>query len=194
MPQSGMFRFFSTKVVCCVFGQFISNHVVCRNQTTLQIGNTHEYTVRRQICCLSRANGVIVVSSGPDWCALGCSAPEGFGCVCSSHVSGWLTWGYVVALQNVGAQTGRSIDAIGQRRPPRTERTSRALKVGSQWHGCKCSWLEIDKIWSAFKKKKKNAPASRRCGPSRQVQFQGKCLFAKCQKKKNNECASPLLK
>ena len=25
-----------------------------------------------------------------DWCALGCSATVAFGCVCSSHVSGWL--------------------------------------------------------------------------------------------------------
>ena len=26
-----------------------------------------------------------------DWCALGCSAAVAFGCVCFSHVSGWLT-------------------------------------------------------------------------------------------------------
>ena len=30
----------------------------------MQIGNTREYTVRRQICCLSRASGVVVVVSG----------------------------------------------------------------------------------------------------------------------------------
>ena len=36
-------------------------HCVCRNQTTLQIRSTHEDTVRRQICCLSRASGVKVV-------------------------------------------------------------------------------------------------------------------------------------
>ena len=38
---------------------------VCCSDTTLQIGNTHEYTVWRQKCCLSRANGVIAVVSGP---------------------------------------------------------------------------------------------------------------------------------
>ena len=57
------------KVVCCVFSpiffcQFIINHGVL-SQTTLQIGNTHGYNVRRQKCCLSRASGVIVVASGP---------------------------------------------------------------------------------------------------------------------------------
>ena len=64
-PKVVCFGFFRQKMVCCVFCQFISNHCVCRNQTTLQIGNTHEYAVRRQICCLSRASGVIVVVSGP---------------------------------------------------------------------------------------------------------------------------------
>ena len=63
--RSGMFRFFLSKSGMLCFCQFISNHCVCRNPTTLQIGNTHEYTVRRQICCLSRASVVIVVVSGP---------------------------------------------------------------------------------------------------------------------------------
>ena len=88
---------FDQKVVCCAFCHLISNHCVCRNTTTLQIGNTREHTVRRQICCLSRASGVFVVVSSPpwrqwcsDWCALGCAAIVAFGCVCSSHVSGWL--------------------------------------------------------------------------------------------------------
>ena len=52
-------------VVFCFFCKFTSNHCVCRNPTTLQIGNTHEHTVRCQICCLSRASGVIAVVSGP---------------------------------------------------------------------------------------------------------------------------------
>ena len=46
------------------FCQFIINQCLCRNQTALQIGNTHEDTVRRQRCCLSRASGVSVVVSG----------------------------------------------------------------------------------------------------------------------------------
>ena len=63
MPRSGMFRCLRQKSgMLCFFGrgQFISNHCACRNQTTLQIGNTHEYAVRRQICCLSRASCGIV--------------------------------------------------------------------------------------------------------------------------------------
>ena len=83
-----------------------------------------------------------------DWCALGCSATVAFGCVCSSHVSGWLTlvevfavvplgvscflscWvgGYFVARQNVGAQAGCFIAAFGYRRRPRHARTSRVLE------------------------------------------------------------------
>ena len=64
-----MFRFARSKngMLCFffIFCQFSINHCVCRNQTALQIGNTHECTVRRQICCLSRAGGDIVVVSEP---------------------------------------------------------------------------------------------------------------------------------
>ena len=81
-----------------------------------------------------------------DWCGLGCSATAALGCVCSSHVSGWLTsvevfaavplgvscfvscWvgGYFVESWNVGAQAGCFIAAFGCRRRPRHARTSRA--------------------------------------------------------------------
>ena len=63
-----MFRFVDQKVVCCGFRsffQFIVNHCVCLRYATLKIGNTHEHTVRRQTCGLSRASGVIAVVSGP---------------------------------------------------------------------------------------------------------------------------------
>ena len=50
-------------MLCFFFGQFISNHCGCRSPTTLQIGKMHEYTVRRQMCCLPRASGVVVVVS-----------------------------------------------------------------------------------------------------------------------------------
>ena len=85
-------------MLCCFF-HFVSNHCVCRNRPTLQIGNTHEYTVRRQICCLSRASGVIVVVSGRSMVSVvfrlvrpGLFCSSGFWLrVCSSHVSGWQT-------------------------------------------------------------------------------------------------------
>ena len=57
--RSGMFVFGTKKRYVVFFCQFIGNHCVCRNLTA------HEYTVRCQICCLSRASGVIVVVSGP---------------------------------------------------------------------------------------------------------------------------------
>ena len=68
-PRAVCFGLFHQKMVLCgfsfVFCKFVINHCVCRNQTTLQIGNTHEHTVWRRICCLSRGSGVIVVVSGP---------------------------------------------------------------------------------------------------------------------------------
>ena len=100
------------KMVCCVlvFCQFIINHCVCCKHTTVQIGNAHEYTVRRRICCLSRASGVVVVVSWPSMVsmgfrlvrALGCSAAVAFGCVCLSHVAGWLTSVEVFAVVPLG--------------------------------------------------------------------------------------------
>ena len=77
-------------VVVCFFILSISASVAIKQ--LLQIGNTHEDTVRRQRCCLSRASGVVVVVSRSQWCsdrcALGCSAAVAFGCVSLSHVSG----------------------------------------------------------------------------------------------------------
>ena len=58
-----MFLFLRQKWYDVFFCQFISNHCVCRRHTTLQIGTTHEHTVRSQMCCLSSARGVIVVTS-----------------------------------------------------------------------------------------------------------------------------------
>ena len=130
-------------VVVLHFCWFIINHSVCRKRTTLQIGNTHEYTVRRQICCLSRASSVIVVVSGPSMVSVvfrpvrsWCSAAVAFGCVCLSHVYGWLTSvevfaavplvvscfqscrvrGYFVVRWNVGAQAGCFIAVFGHKR------------------------------------------------------------------------------
>ena len=57
--RSGMLVFWTKKRYVVFFCQFICNHCVCRNLTA------HEYTVRCQICCLSRASGVIVIVSGP---------------------------------------------------------------------------------------------------------------------------------
>ena len=50
---------------------------------------------------VSRASDVIVVWCS-DWCALGCSATVVLGCVCSSHVSGWLTSVEVFAVVPLG--------------------------------------------------------------------------------------------
>ena len=53
------FGLFDQKVVFFASSSEIIAFVGTRQ--LLQIGNTHEYTVRRQICCLSRASGVVVV-------------------------------------------------------------------------------------------------------------------------------------
>ena len=95
-PNVVCFSFSNIKWYVVVFGfhcfcQFIMNLCVCRNQTTLQSGNTHDYTVRRQTCCLSRANGVMVVVSGPSMVSVGFRVVRSASdCVCLSHVSGWL--------------------------------------------------------------------------------------------------------
>ena len=123
------------------FCLFIIDHCVCRRHTTLQTSNTHEYTVRRQKCCVSRASGVIVVVSGSqrysDWCALGCSAAVASGYDCVSHGSGWLTLvevfaafplgvsrflscrvgGYFMARWNVGAQACARVSCCAGREP-----------------------------------------------------------------------------
>ena len=73
MPKSGMFRFFFKPKKWHVFllvRQFIINRCVGRRHTTSQIGNTHEYTVRRHIRCLPRASGIIVGASGPSMVSL----------------------------------------------------------------------------------------------------------------------------
>ena len=66
-PKVVLFGFDDQKkwYVVFFFCWFIVNHGVCRRHTTLQIGTTHEDTVRCQICCLSRASGLVVVGSGP---------------------------------------------------------------------------------------------------------------------------------
>ena len=165
MPTRGIFFF--QKMECCVFFLFIINHCVCRNQTTLQIGNTHEYTVQRQICCLSRTSCVRVVVSGPSMVSvvfrlvrswLFCNS--GFWLrVCLPHVSGCLRLVEVFAAIPFGVScflscgVGETLCPVGTlvrrqvvssrhsccRRPPRHARASRVLEVGSQWHGCKCS-------------------------------------------------------
>ena len=123
----------------------------------LSHGKTHECTVCRQVCCLPRANGVIVVVSGPfmvsvvfrlvrPW--LFCNT--GF-CLHLFVARFWLAevfaavscflscrvGGHFVASQNDGAQATCLIAAFGYKRPSRHARTSRVLGVGSQWHGCK---------------------------------------------------------
>ena len=169
VPRSGMFQVFSIQKVARRGVLFFSPI----HQWSLRLSQPDNFcrsAIRTNTPCGVRyvACHVQVASLlsflGPsrrqwcsDWCALSCSATVTFGCVCSSHVSGWLTsvevfaavplgvscflscgvGGCFVARWNVGAQAGCFIEAFGCRRPP--NHTSRALAVGSQWHGCKCS-------------------------------------------------------
>ena len=63
-PEVVCFGFF-TKEWYVVFLPIHEQSLRLSQPDNLQIGNTHEHTVRRQICCLSRASGVTVVVSGP---------------------------------------------------------------------------------------------------------------------------------
>ena len=86
------------------FCQFGINLCVCRNQTTLKSGNTREYTVRRQIRCLSRASGAMVVVSGPSMVSVVFRVVRSASdCVCLSHASGWLRLIEVFATVPLGA-------------------------------------------------------------------------------------------
>ena len=104
--------FFSIKkVVCCgvLFDSSSSIIAFVANQT-LQIGNTHEYTGRRQICCLSRASGVSVVVPGPSVVSVGFRLVRSWLFLqqwllvpsCLSHVSGWLRSVEVFAVVPLG--------------------------------------------------------------------------------------------
>ena len=141
--SNGMFRIFRSKsgmlwslffASSQVFIAFVATRQLCRSaiRTNTPCG------VRYVACHVQVA--LLLSFLGPpwcqwcsDWCALGCSATVAFGCVCSSHVSGWLTsvevfaavplgvscflscWvgGYFVARWNVGAQAGCFIAAFG---------------------------------------------------------------------------------
>ena len=88
-PKVVCFGFVDQTRACC---QFIISHCFCRSDTTLQIGNTHEYSVA---CPVQVALWLSFL--GPPWCqwcsdwsALGRSAAVASGCDCVSHVSGWL--------------------------------------------------------------------------------------------------------
>ena len=121
--------------------------------------------VRCQICCLSRASGVIdivlvcqVFRLVRSWlfCNSRCgfrlfvarfwyvevfaAVPHGVFCFLSCWVGR-----YFAARWNAGAQAGCFDAAFGYRRPPRHARTARAPRVGSQWPGCKCQ--EADFFW-----------------------------------------------
>ena len=99
-PKVVCFDFFDQKsgMLC----RLVVHHQTLRlsQNTTLQIGTTHECTVavsdmllvtcKWRYCC--RFWAVHAWSQRcSDWCALGCSATVAVGCDCSSHVSGWLT-------------------------------------------------------------------------------------------------------
>ena len=159
-------------MVLLFFCQFISNLCVRRSPTTLQIGNTHEHCAASDMllvtctwCYCCRFLGPPWCQRCSDWCALRSSATVAFGCVCSSHVSGWLTsvevyaavstWSVLlVARWNVGAQANCFIAAFGCKRPPRHARTSRVLGVGSQWHGVQMQ-LTRNRHFLVYSKKKK---------------------------------------
>ena len=91
--------FLDKKVVCCVC--FASSSVIIAFVATRQLCRSAIRTNTpcgvRQVACHVQVVSLLSFLGPPwcqwcsDWCALGCSAAVAFGCVCSSHVSGWLT-------------------------------------------------------------------------------------------------------
>ena len=133
--KSGMFRFFRrrSRMLCFFFQnlcQAIINHRVCRSQTILPIGKTHEYTVRRQICCLLRYCcrfwALHDVSGVPIGALLVVLQRWLFGCVCVSRVSGRLrlvevfavvtTWSVLLSVVSGRRILCRPLEHWGARR------------------------------------------------------------------------------
>ena len=126
---------------------------VCRGATTLRrmvmVISSRQIcllvTCKWRYCCRFWAfHGVSVVPIGA---LLAVPAAVAFGCVCLSHVSGWLRLVEVFAVVPLGVSCFLScrrgilggpserscfIAAFGYKRP---RRASRVLQVGSQWHG-----------------------------------------------------------
>ena len=102
MPKSVMFRFFrSTSGMLCFFCLhcFGVHHQSLRLSRPNNFAGGHcaqiHFAVRYVACHVQVAP--LLSFQGPpwcqwcsDWCALGCSAAVAFGCVCLSHISGWL--------------------------------------------------------------------------------------------------------
>ena len=95
-PKVVCFGFRQTRWYVVVFFFFANSSVITAfvADTTLQIGTNTPYGVRYVACHVQVA---LLSFLGPswsqlcsDWYALGCSAGAAFGCVCLSHVSGWL--------------------------------------------------------------------------------------------------------
>ena len=66
-----------------------------------------------QVACLLSFLGAPWSQWCPDWCALGCSAAVAFGCVCSSHTSGWLRFFEVFAVVPLGVSCFLSYRVVG---------------------------------------------------------------------------------
>ena len=113
MPRSGMFRFFFfflTKEWYVVFSASSSSIVAFVADTQLCRSAPRTYTPCgvRYVACRARV-ALLWSFLGPlwsqwcyDWCALGFSATVAFGCVCSHHVSDWLTSAEVFAVVPLG--------------------------------------------------------------------------------------------
>ena len=113
LPGRGMFHFFDQKVVCCFlhFCARSSSIIAFVADTQLCCSGTRTNTpcgVRNVACCVQVALllsflGLPWSQWCSGWCALGCSATVAFGCVCSSHVSGWLTSVFTVVPHGVSS-------------------------------------------------------------------------------------------
>ena len=151
-PQVVCFGLFDQKVVCCgVFHCIASSSsiipFVATKQHCRSAIRTNTLLVTCKCCYLLSFLGPPWYQWPSDWCALGCSAAVAFGCVCSSHVSGWLRLVEVFVAVGVSCfllcRVGKTLCgplARWERRQVYSLRhSSRVLEVGRLWHGCACS-------------------------------------------------------
>ena len=105
--QSGLFRLFRSKWPFFASSSSMIAFVATKQQRRSAIRTKTPCGVRYAACHVQVA--LLLSFLGPpwsqwrsDWCALGCSAAVAFGCVCLSHVSGWLMLVEVFAVIPLG--------------------------------------------------------------------------------------------
>ena len=99
LPKSGLLCFFMFFVGSSSIIAFVATRQLCRSATRTNTPCGVIYVACHVgVALLLTFLGLPWSQWCSDWCALGCSPAVALGCVCLSHVSGWLTLVEVLAV------------------------------------------------------------------------------------------------